>query len=589
MKIVRSGLLAVLVLPVLVACGGGSSPTADAVDSARSGTASNSVGSDATPTDPDAELDIGAALAEPDSTIADAVPAPGSIEEIERVTSPIVRDKINTCEVTTLETLRDCVANASLYGGLDVKSDLSCSDDSCCHQNGALLTLRGVSDFTIHGNSHLIKRESGQRQCGLLEVRDSENIVVENWYLDDDISVPGCRVGDNCPRMVYVRDSGNITLDNVNVSNGKDYNVYIDGVEGFTFQNSSITNAGILGLYVGHGDNLSSEVVIEDSLFVDIETNAIALLGVGGNTTNVVRNNTFLRNHRHGHWDVAPKFGTGTTGGGQVYIARASNVLVEGNTILDGYCDNCYVSGGNRTGIHGIELGEPNRASLSNIEIRDNTIGNHDGSGIYLNEGNSIDSSIRISNNVLFNNTDGVQKKLYDNGATIGANDDRATAYFESFESTEVPGNNFSISDFCASESTVAKVCSGESLHGSCKVTLNLDGETCDDANVALESAWYQLIDGQRTAANGWVINGVSSGNDSAIGEWCLEFSDSGGVVTGIECRVIQANDSSVQSIHGLPSIDIEPPTGSSQVRWVARSRGSNPFGIDDLKLTGVR
>jgi hypothetical protein len=580
MKIVWFGLFAVWALPVLVACGGGSSSATDGMTGIETGTLSSA---------PANELEIGAALSEPDSSAAEPVPVDSSTDEPERISSPIVREKTNVCEVTSLETLQGCVANASSYGGLDIKSDLSCSNGNCCHQSGALVTLRGLSGFTIHGNSHLLRRESDQRQCGLLDIRNSNNVVVENWYLDDDIDAPGCLVGESCSRMLFIGDSKNVTLDNVNVSNGKGYNIYVNGVEKFVFQNSSLINSGILGLYVGHGDNYSSEVVIENSLFVDIQTNAIALLGIGGSTTNVVRNNTFFRNHRHGHWDVNPRFGTGTTGGGQVYIARASNVLIEDNTILDGYCDNCYVSEGNRTGIHGIELGEPNRASLSNIDIRDNTIGNHDGSGIYLNNGNTIDSSIRISNNVLFNNTDGVQKKLYDNGASIGTNDDRATVYFESFESAEVPGNKFTISNFCASESTVTKVCSGESLHGSCKVTLTLDGQSCDDANVALESAWYQLIEGQRTAANGWVVGGGSNSNDLQLGDWCLEFSDSSGVITGIECREIQANDSSAQSIHGLPSIDVVAPTGSSQVRWVARNRSSTPFGIDDLKLTGVR
>lgn len=583
MKIVRTGFLAVIVLPFLVACGGGSSPDTTTIDT----TALNGAGTD---TASEAELDIGAAFAESEVSTDDSIDTTSAADSIERVTSPIVRDKVNTCEVTSLASLRECVSNAASYGGLDIKSDLSCSDGNCCEQNSALLTLRGVNGFTIHGNSHLIKRESGQRQCGLLEVTDSENFVVENWYMDDDVSVPGCNVGDNCPRMVNVRDSKNVTFDHVNISNGKGYNIYINGVEKFVFQNSALINSGVLGLYVGHGDNYSSEVVIENSQFVDIQTNAIALLGVAGSTTNVVRNNTFLRNHRHGHWDVAPKFGTGTTGGGQVYIARASNVLIEGNIILDGYCDNCYVSGGNRTGIHGIELGEPNRASLSNIEIRNNTIGNHDGSGIYLNEGNVIDSSIRISNNVLFNNTDSVQKKLYDNGATIGANDQRSTSYFESFENADVPGNDFSVSSFCAAASTVSRVCSGETLHGNCAVTLNLDGESCGDANVALESSWYQLVAGENTAASGWVISRVGSeSNSTQLGDWCLEFSDDSGVVTGIECRAILANDSTAQSIYGLPSIDIEPPAGSTRVRWVARNRSSNPMGIDDLKLTGVR
>jgi len=578
MKKMKFRLFMAVLLPVLISCGGGSTPE------------SADLSAVATETD----LEIGAALETPDEPANEVnqsseTSADSTASVIDRVSSPIVREKVNVCEVISLDSLRDCVSNAASYGGLDIKSDLNCSSGNCCTQNGALVSLRGVSEFTIHGNSHLIKRDSDHRQCGLLEISDGSSIVVENWYLDDDVSVPGCIVGENCPRMVYIRNSSDVTLDNVNVSNGKDYNVYIDGVDKFTFQNSSISNAGILGLYVGHADNFSSEVLIENSLFVDIQTNAIALLGVSGEVTSVVRDNTFLRNHRHGHWEVDPKFGTGTTGGGQVYVARADNVLIEGNTILDGYCDNCYVSGGNRTGIHGIELGEPHRASISNIEIRNNTIGNNDGSGIYLNEGNVINSSIRIHNNVLFNNTDSVQKRLYDNGASISENDERSTTYFESFESTDVPGNDFSIATFCASDSSVSRECGGESLHGSCAVKLSLDGESCADASVAIESKWYQLDGGLKTAASGWVINGVGTPSDNRIGDWCLEFADADGTITGIECKPILANDSLSQNIHGLPSIDITSPANSTQVRWVARNRGSNPVSLDDIKITGVR
>ena len=595
MKRIRNLLFVAVITPIMFSCGGGSSPdTADALDIAGEGGLEIGAALAASPSDNGTDEPQGAS----DSDVTGESSAPselsaGSISDIstvdlvDRESSPIVREKVNVCEVTSLGSLRDCIDNASSYNGLDIKADLNCSNGNCCSQNGALVSLQGVAGFTIHGNSHLLKREDSQRQCSLLEIIGGDGVIVENWYMDDDVDTAGCLVGDNCPRMVHVRNSKAITFDNVNVSNGKGYNIYIDGVEEFTFQNSSIVNAGILGLYVGHGDNYSSKVTIENSRFVDVQTNAIALLGVAGNTTNIVRNNTFFRNHRHGHWAVAPQFGTGTTGGGQVYIARAQNVLIEGNTILDGYCDNCFVAEGSRTGIHGIELGEPGRASISNIEIRNNTIGNHDGSGVYLNQGNIIDSTIRISDNVLFNNTDGVQKALFDNGATIGSNDDRATAYFESFESNNVSGNEFSVSTFCASDSSVERQCSGERLHGSCAVTLTVDGQSCDDASVSLSSRWYQLNSGDRTAASGWVINRNST--SIVNGDWCMEFSDDEGSITGIECQAISVNDSTSQTIHGLPSLDVEPPLNSTRVRWVARNRSVDPLSLDDIKIGGVR
>ena len=263
-------------------------------------------------------------------------------------------------------------------------------------------------------------------------------------------------------------------------------------------------------------------------------------------------------------------------------------MLIEGNTILDGYCDNCFVSSGNRTGIHGIELGEPHRASISNIEIKNNTIGNNDGSGVYLNDGNQIDASIRINNNVLFNNTDSVQRRLYDNGATIASNDERSTVYFESFENAELAGSDFEVSNTCATNSTVAKDCSSDSLHGSCAVVLTVDGASCSDADVALASKWFQLANDVDTAASGWVVSD-SSLLRASRGEWCLEFSDDAGQLTGSECREINSFDSIAQKFYGLPSIDMEPPRSSTRVRWVVRNTNAASLILDDIKITGVR
>ena len=164
MRKIKVGLCIAVLLPLLSACGGGSSP--ETVDLSNTG---------------ENELDIGAAVAAPDSPGGSSLPTPDAIptDVADRSTSPIAREKVNVCEVTSLDSLKGCVDNAASYGGLDIQSDLSCSNGNCCSQNGALVTLRGVNDFIIHGNSHLIKRETDQRQCGLLEISDGNGIVVE--------------------------------------------------------------------------------------------------------------------------------------------------------------------------------------------------------------------------------------------------------------------------------------------------------------------------------------------------------------------------------------------------------------------------
>ena len=502
---------------------------------------------------------------------------------------PVFRDKGNVCEVDSLETLQACAQNSSVYSGMDIVADLSCSGRECCPQNAALLSLSGNSNFTIHGNNHLMHRRSGHRQCSLIEAVNVSGVVIENWHLDDDGSVPGCRVADKCPRMVHIRNSVNVTLDGVHVSNGKGYNVYIDGVDGFTFHNSSIVNAGILGLYVGHGDNYSSRVAVTNSLFTDVQTNAVALLGVGGSVTNIVSNNTFIRNHRFGHWAVNPKFGIGMTGGGQVYIARAENVLIEGNRILDGYCENCFISNTNRTGIHGIELGEPHRVSLSSIRVTENLISNNDGSAIYLNEGNGIDSSVFIGGNTLINNTDSVPQSLHVNGAAVAINDARSTAVFESFEGNDLSVAGFTVSRHCSHDSTVSRVCDGRSLHGNCAVSLTVGSGSCESPSVSFESRWFATAERQSVSASGWVIRGAPD-QPARVAEWCLEFADVNGQPTDSVCKTLSSVDDTVQGYTGLPFLDVKPPAGSARARWVLINRSEAvPLLVDDVKVSGVK
>jgi hypothetical protein len=181
-------------------------------------------------------------------------------------------------------------------------------------------------------------------------------------------------------------------------------------VNGFNFLNSSLTNSGVLGLYVGHNDKASTNVRIQHSTFNDNQTNALALLGVTGSSVNdnIVSNNIFRRNHWRGQWAVAARFGTGLTGGGQMYIAQASGLTIRDNLIEDGYCENCFIQSRMGSGVSGIELAKPGRNSVSNTLITNNIVNNHDAWGIFVNQGSSLDSSVVISNNILSNNTVGL-------------------------------------------------------------------------------------------------------------------------------------------------------------------------------------
>jgi hypothetical protein len=211
--------------------------------------------------------------------------------------------------------------------------------------------------------------------------------------------------------MLHIRNSSDISLEGVSIVNGKGYVIYVQRVNGFRFVNSTLRNSGVLGLYVGHSDMASTNVRIQNSTFLDNQTNALALLGVTGASkdTNIISNNVFRRNHYRGQFPVAARYGTGFTGGGQVYIAQATGLTIRDNTIADGYCENCFVQQRHGTGVSGIELAMPGRNSVSNLLITNNTVSNHDAWGIFVNEGSALDATVDITNNRLLDNTSGLK------------------------------------------------------------------------------------------------------------------------------------------------------------------------------------
>lgn len=315
------------------------------------------------------------------------------------------------CVVRSLSDLRSCVDSAQGIERINIQSNLSCTQSTCCPTGGALLRFNDVANLTIEGNGHKLLRSGGQRQCSLLDITESRNVVLNNWTLDDDATVAPCVVDDKCPRMLHIRTSSDVTLSDLHIRNGKSYVIYVQEVDGFNFLNSSLTNSGVLGLYVGHDSKASTNVRIQNSTFNDNQTNALALLGVSGSsvTDNIVSNNTFRRNHWRGQWAVAARYGTGFTGGGQMYIAKAAGLTISDNLIEDGYCENCFVQQFMGSGVSGIELAIPGQNSVTNTLITNNVVNNHDAWGIFVNQGSTLDSTVVISDNLLRNNTIGLK------------------------------------------------------------------------------------------------------------------------------------------------------------------------------------
>ena len=186
--------------------------------------------------------------------------------------------------------------------------------------------------------------------------------------------------------------------------------VYVRQTSGFTFTNSVMRYAGVLGMYIGHDNEKSSNrILIEHNHFYENATNALAIQGVTGQKKNIIRENLFERNHIYGRFAVAPKYGTGMTGGGQLYIANVDNMLVIGNTIDDGYCLNCYRSNrpdGQFKDITGIEISGNygNQIRVTNLTITENIITNNDAWGIGQNVNSTIDGTTKIFNNTVNGN-----------------------------------------------------------------------------------------------------------------------------------------------------------------------------------------
>lgn len=485
----------------------------------------------------------------------------------------VISASSNNCVASNMSSLRSCLQNANAYEQIDFQNSIQCTNN-CCPSGGALMKLHGVHNLQIVGHGHRLMRSSNQRQCSLLDIENSSNIQFASLILDDDQSVAGCQVTDRCPRMLHIKRSSNIAFNDTHVKHGKGYTVYVQEVNGFKFEHSSLENSGVLGMYIGHSGKVSRNIQIQHSLFADNQTNGLALLGVTGSWLgeNRVENNVFVRNHRRGQWLVAPQYGSGFTGGGQLYVAEANNVTVNNNTLLDGYCDNCYVQRTYRSGVTGIELGIPNKPTVSNVEITNNRVINHDAKGISVNNNSAVNSSVRIANNTVLNNT----KSFSVHGAALSGNTEASTQAFYSFET----GNAIDSTVSCSAGGSVARQCGIESRYGNCALQLKLNNADCSGTNAEFNSGQTTVSAGKQVVATGWV-------NGSA-GQWCLIFKDGSANHVGSHCKSISdSHKSNIQNYVGLPALEATSPAGARSVQMRVQLFSPNTqIRVDDLKLS---
>lgn len=482
----------------------------------------------------------------------------------------------NNCIARDRNGLVSCVANARNYQSIDIANNIRC-DNNCCPNGQALINLNNVQGLEIKGHGHQILRAQNQRQCSLLDIASASNILVNDVVLDDDASVGGCQVDDKCPRMVHVRSSNNIQFIDSHVRNGKGYAFYVQGTNGFQFENGSLTNSGVLGMYIGHGNDASSNIQITGSTFSDNQTNGLALLGVTGNSIsdNLVANNVFVRNHYKGQWQVAPKYGTGYTGGGQLYVAQASNVTVRNNVVKDGFCDNCFIQRVARTGVSGIELGIPNQATVSNALVTGNRVINLDGFGISQNSNAQL-SNVTVRDNQMLNTTNG----MHISDAQVSGNRVINTQQFSSFEQASDFSGTYEGSVQCSSGGDVQRQCGQGSRFGQCAAQLKIGTADCSATKAELLGPNVAMNAGQSVVADGWVRN--------PVGQWCVRFADVSGNQISEQCQNLSnSGTSNVQSFVGLPQIDATAPSGTRSARLhVYHERTGTTMLVDDIKLS---
>ena len=290
------------------------------------------------------------------------------------VPSPIVPSPIVPSPIVPSSS--DCLADSAtsliqcLSSGQDVRltANISCS--------GCSFTIR---DGELDGDGYTITRNSGQMNSNLIRGIGS-GYSIENLTLDEG-NGEVCVVGQNCPRTVQL--TGNdISISNVTVRNSKAYTFAIDRANNVDIEGLTLIDGGIVGLII---ENDSNNVSVDQSTFTRVGSNSIAVTGANNV---IIENSVFTNNHLIGFFAVAPRFGTGFTGGGQVYLASGNNITFQNNTVIDGSCDNCVGD------ISGVELGFLNNEVMDNIVVINNNISNNTGPNIAVNRDVTLTNSV---------------------------------------------------------------------------------------------------------------------------------------------------------------------------------------------------
>jgi len=301
------------------------------------------------------------------------------------------------CFASTIEEVRLCLENGD---NAILTQDITVDNSDC--DGNAVLNLSGISDVGIYGQGFRIFRTAGQAQCSMIR----GNASTTGFFSDNVVweEVPGPEVPElnTYPHMFHFVNSSDICFTGSEVAHSWGYAIYTNGVDSFKFKGSTLRSSGALGLYIGHASTPTTNYEICNNLFIDNTTNALAILG---GVNGFVANNIFDNNHLIGIFPVEPQYGTGYTGGGQVYIAMANTLNFVSNTIQNGSCSNCVTAGILVNPVTGLELGLPNQGTtIYNTTIDNNTIVNNTAWGVHLNANATLDITTQLCNNTITGN-----------------------------------------------------------------------------------------------------------------------------------------------------------------------------------------
>jgi hypothetical protein len=277
-------------------------------------------------------------------------------------------------------------------------ADVECANAACC-PGDALLSLDNRSNIDVEGNQHTLFRHEDHRQCDAISGRNASGIAIHNLNIDDDASALPCTPGDQlCAPSIVFSNGSNIDLRNVRIYNARGFAISVSGVDGFSFSQSAIVNAGVIGLYVGASSTgiASNHIKIIDSVFTGARTNAICLDGVKGGRTsdNEIAGNVVVQNHRYGlYLDVNNR----PYNGGQIYLPNLVQATVSNNVVGLGFCANC-----NNAMVWGFELGPK---AVSSVTFSSNVFFDSYGMAFFRNTGLKLDASDVIEKTIVYDST----------------------------------------------------------------------------------------------------------------------------------------------------------------------------------------